>query len=380
MHGRRAARWGAAALAACSLRSGPARAGDGPATDAYEGIDETRAVSVGALADAYLQHVTGATRSTPATYRAFDPKSDTPDLALLRGTLAHAPGERPLGFRVDLGVGELASSFRRQDPAGASAPGLTSALSHVEQAFVTVAPARGKLAIDVGKFATPMGYEDNESPSNWSYSRSLLYLLAEPTFHTGARATWEPHDGVALGLFWLNGWNANVVDGSGMRSFAGAVSWKPSKKLSLALAYYGGLERSLLAPTSPGRAFRQLGCLTGTWSPAERIAFGLAADYGSDARPGAGSFWGVAGYARLEALAWLFLAARFEDVRDPAGAMTGQEQALVSATTTVEVRTKTGAVSWIGRIELRRDRSDVRPFPGNAAVQDSVAAAVIVEY
>jgi len=58
------------------------------------------------------------------------------------------------------------------------------------------------LVIDVGKFGTPLGLASNETQKNWNYSRSLLYTLAEPTYHTGLRATYPLADSFALTGYW----------------------------------------------------------------------------------------------------------------------------------------------------------------------------------
>ena len=89
-------------------------------------------------------------------------------------------------------------------PAATAHPGLSRALSYLEQAFVTAAiPAGRGVSIDVGKFGTPVGLEDNETPSNWNYSRSLLFTVGEPTYHTGVRATAYATDELAISAFWL---------------------------------------------------------------------------------------------------------------------------------------------------------------------------------
>jgi hypothetical protein len=94
---------------------------------------------------------------------------------------------------------------------------------------------------DVGKFGTPVGFEDNESPPNWNYSRGLLFTLAEPSYHTGVRATYPATAGLAFSVFWLNGWNTNVIDGNEMRSFAAAATLKPRDDIELVLVHAGAL-------------------------------------------------------------------------------------------------------------------------------------------
>jgi putative OmpL-like beta-barrel porin-2 len=105
------------------------------------------------------------------------------------------------------------------------------ATSFLQQAFASaiVPLAREReLELDAGRFGTPVGLEDNESLPNWNYGRSLLFSWAEPTLHTGLRATCLLTPRLAASAFWVNGWNSVVVDGNGMRTFAGAVTVQAS--------------------------------------------------------------------------------------------------------------------------------------------------------
>jgi len=178
---------GAALLAVAACTAGrTAWAGGGAATDSYVDIRENTLVDVHALADLYFQHEepTGGA----VQLRAFDVRSDQPSLNLLRATIAHRPDW--FGFRVDAGLGDMPNAFLRYDPAATAHPGLSRGLSYLEQAFVTVVVHAGRgVSVDVGKFGTPLGLEDNETPANWNYSRSLLFTVGEPTYHTGVRAT-----------------------------------------------------------------------------------------------------------------------------------------------------------------------------------------------
>ena len=352
----------------------------GLALDAYDGIVEGRAVDVHPLADVYARAAPSVAAGRRLSYRAFDDRSTGIAIGLARVSVAHAPGGGAFGFRADLGAGDLPNAYLDSDPGAVAAPGLSRALSWAEQAFVTFAPPGDHVTVDVGKFATPIGYEDNDAIDDWNYSRSLLFTLAEPTYHTGVRATWSPSKTLALSAFWLNGWNANVVGGSGMRSFAGAATWSPSELIGLDLTVYAGDERSLLEPTAPGRAVRSVANAAATIAPAKVLSFVLAADYGHDAHGAGGSFWGASGYAHLQICPWLAASTRLESYRDPAGVTTGQAQALVSTTATLEGRTRLQGFELIGRTEARHDRSDARPFLNGSSTQDDLTFAAIVRY
>jgi hypothetical protein len=207
------------------LWASTALAGGGPATDAYEGIGE-RAVEAHLFADLYLQHDFNSPQSALVQLRAFD-FVDGPSVGLLGVTLARRP--RTVGFRIDAGVGDLATGYYNDDPLSRSDPDLALWLSRVQQAFLTVvAPVGRGLQIDAGKYDTPIGFEDNRSFTNWNYSRSLLFTFAEPSVHLGLRATYPFTDTTAVSVFWNNGWNTNGgVDFGGLAAYAtvAATDW-----------------------------------------------------------------------------------------------------------------------------------------------------------
>ena len=342
---------------------GTAFGGGGAETSAYEDIDGSRAIDVHGLADFYAQHTVHRPPQGTVQFRAFDVRSDEPYLNFLRLTLAHRPG--PYGFRLDVGLGDTPNGYVRSDPAASAYPGLSRTLSYVEQAFVTaIVPLGRGVTIDIGKFGTPIGLEDNETQHNWNYSRSLLYTLAEPTYHAGVRFTYPLGETLAVSLFWVNGWNANVAAGNGMRALAGAVTWTPNERLELVVDGMGGLERAPTRLSDPTLTFRTELNASGSYALSDRVSFALTADYGHDAAEGGVLWWGLGGYIRGRALPWLAGTLRGEHFADPNGFTSGTKQRLVEATGTIEVSGKVGDVALLGRLEYRRDRSDVRVFGG----------------
>ena len=155
------------AFAALVCASGTARAGGGAATDAYDGVRDDAAIDVHGLANLFVQENLNVFSATTVRLRSFDIQSGPPSVGLVHATLAHKPGI--FGFRLDVGVGDMANGYLRYNPASFTHPGLSRGLSYVEQAFVTaVIPVGRGLALDVGKFGTPVGLEENESLLNWT--------------------------------------------------------------------------------------------------------------------------------------------------------------------------------------------------------------------
>jgi len=361
--------------------SGLALAGGGAATDAYDDIAETGGLDLHGLADVYVIHNFDDPASGINQLRAFD-FSDRASIGYLRLTVAARP--RPIGFRLDVGAGNTADVFRQQDPADANHPGLARATSFIGQGFVTVVlPAERPVAIDAGKFSTPMGMEDNESLTNWNYSRSLLFAWAEPTLHTGLRSTCRLTNSVAVSLFWVNGWDAVVLDGSDMRMFAGAATWKPTDRIEVAAVDMAGLEHPPTRPTDP-LSFRNLFDAYAVSEPWRGVSFALTADVGNDRAGGGVGWWGVAGYARLRTERWFAATLRGEYFSDPDGFTTGTRQAVAEVTTTVEARAHPGPASLVARLEFRHDRSNAAVFdaalPASRDRQDTITLAFMAAF
>lgn len=357
----------------------PARAG-GPAVDAYDDIRSHTPMDVHGLVDLYVLHNFNLPTSYTNQLRDFDIRSDQPTLGILRLTLAHHP--HPFGFRFDLGAGATANAFYRADPDAATHPDLARGLSYVEQAFVTATIPIGRgIDIDVGKFGTPVGFEDNESIRSWNYSRGLLFVVAEPTLHTGVRASFRATSALSLSAFLVNGWNTNILGGNGMRTFAGAVSLKPRDGVDLTLVYMGGPERAPTNLSDPTLSFRNIVSAYASYSPVSQLSLAVAADYGNDRRGNGASWYGVSGYAKIQPRPWLAVALRTEVLADPQGFMTGTPQTVADATTTLELQRRFGAVRFVTRLEYRHDQSTAFVFehtlPSTRSRQDTLTLALL---
>jgi hypothetical protein len=357
-----------------------ARAGGGAATDSYDDIRSNTPLDLHALTDLYAQYNFNQPYSSTSQLRAFD-ANDGLQLNFARLTIAHVP--EPFGFRVDVGEGSTPNGYLDSDPAATAYPDLSRALSYIEQAFVSVRlhVAKRELDIDVGKFGTPVGLEDNESQQNWSYSRSLLYTWAEPTYHTGLRVTYALASALALSAFWVNGWNANILEGSGMRTFAVAGTWTPMKSLSVSFAYMGGLERAPTRLGDPTMAWRNELDAFATYALTKRLSLAVTTDYGHDEANDGVWWWGAGGYARYELAPWLAASVRAEELVDPDGFLTGTRQRVAEVTATMEVKEQFSRASVVTRLEYRRDQSDARVFEtatAHATNQDTVTLGVML--
>jgi hypothetical protein len=299
----------------------------------------------------------------------------------LRVTLAHRPGR--VGFRIDAGVGDTAQGFQRIDPENSDHPRLAQALSYVQQAFVTVVVPVGEgIALDAGKFTTPVGLEENETWQNWNYSWSLLYTLPEPTYHSGLRATYKTHRWTLQAL-WANGWDSNFLDGNGMQSVGLAIAWRPTDHVEIVVADVAGPERAPTQLSSSTLTFRNALDAYITYAINGMFSLAASTDYGYDERDGGVSWIGVAGYGRAHLRPWLNAALRLERLDDDNGYLTGRAQNLWEVTTTLEFPYRIGKLAVIGRMEYRHDHSD-EPVFETATVpsghRDTLTAAIAVVY
>jgi hypothetical protein len=364
--------------------SGSAAAGGGAATDAYDGIDPGTRLDVHGFLDVFALRNFNHPISGKNQLRAFDFAANQVALGYARITLAHRP--QRVGFRVDAGFGDTAQVFEADDPASVDHPHLARAASFVQQAFATAMvplPRELELELDAGRFGTPVGLEDNESLPNWNYGRSLLFSWAEPTLHTGLRATCRLTPRLAASLFWVNGWNSVVIDGNGMRTFAGGVTFQASDTVEVVLVTMVGPEHPPAELAGP-LAFRAIVDGSIVYAPLDAAAFAVTADYGHDRANGGVDWWGAAWYAHLQTPRWLAAALRGEILSDPSGFITGTPQLLTELTLTGEVRGTVRRARLVGRLEVRRDLSNAlvfeAPAPASSRQQSTVTAALLAAY
>ena len=253
------------------------------------------------------------------------------------------------GFNIKLNYGPAASLIH------ASKPSTTAIFQNIEQGYVSYLVPVGKgLQVDFGKFVTQHGAEVIEAKDNWNYSRSLLFALAIPYYHMGARATYTFNDKFSLMGDIVNGWN-DVVDNNSRKTYGLMATVKPIPAVAIVQNYMGGPEQP-----NDDKDWRHLSDTTVAVTATPAVSLMANVDYGKDTVAGDAVHWdGIAGYARIQANKWLAVPPRFEWFQDPQGFMTGAAQTLKELTLTSEVKVA-GNILW--RIEFRRDISDVASF------------------
>ncbi|HEY3130322.1 MAG TPA: porin, partial [Acidobacteriota bacterium] len=286
-----------------------------------------------------------------APLRNFDTKHNQFSLNLAEIALEKKPtADHRLGFRVDLDFGPATEIVHASEPGG------LGIYRNFQQGYVSyLAPVGKGLQIDVGKFVTQHGAEVIESKDNWNYSRSLLFALAIPYYHMGARASYSFNDKFAFAGYLVNGWN-NVVDNNTGKTVGLQAVLKPNAKWSITQNYMFGPEQA-----KDNDDFRHLWDTTVTYTVTPQFSLMGNYDYGMDKVSGGRVHWqGFAGYARYQANKVWALSPRFEWYDDHDGFTTGVSQAVKEFTLTSEQKIANGLFT---RLEYRRDFSDKGFFP-----------------
>ena len=256
---------------------------------------------------------------------------------------------QPLGFRVDLNLGETAKWVHSTEPGG------SDVYQYLQQAYFSIKPPSGHgFQLDFGKFVTQHGAEVIETKDNWNYSRSLLFAWAIPYYHFGVRATLVSGDKGSFLVSVNNGWN-NVVDNNADKTVGLQGIVKPRSNVTFVQNYMVGKEQA-----GPDGPTRHLWDSTLTVDANSVVSLMANYDYGMDRSGGARVKWqGLAAYTRFTVTPVIKLVPRYEWFQDKDGFETGKSQTLHEGTMTLEYLAKE---SLIVRAEYRHDWSSARYF------------------
>ena len=275
----------------------------------------------------------------------FNDKANQVHLSLAKISFEKASGI--LGFRVDLGTGRTLDIIN----AGDDGP---SRFRHFEQMYVEFRPPKAHgLQIDFGKWVTSAGAEVIESNANWNYSRSLLFALAIPYYHFGARASLPVNKSLTAGVQVVNGWNSIGVN-NGLKT-VGLFENFTFKKGNFSTTYYTGPQN-----TFGYESYRQVLDTVVVINPTAKSSFYLNFDYATDKNKfnSRQSVVGFAAAGRYQLTNRLAFAPRAEVFSDRDGFATGSQQLLTEVTLTGELKMREGLFS---RLEYRHDQSD-KPY------------------
>ncbi|HEY9165821.1 MAG TPA: porin [Candidatus Kryptonia bacterium] len=222
---------------------------------------------------------------------------------------------QPVGFRLDLGFGtgnDIVQGLL--NPLTGTTTASASTLNMLEQAYLTaVVPVGSGLTVDVGKFATMMGYEVIESNGNWNYSRSLLFAWAIPYYHMGMRLTYPVASNFTVAVHIVNSWNT-VIDNNKSKSVGLALNYSPSSTTTLTLNGMSGFEQTIGVPYGK----KDVAELIVTQQLGDNLSLACDATYGRERVFGFLNMWkGIALYGKYNLDSKSDVALRGEVYYDP---------------------------------------------------------------
>ena len=296
---------------------------------------------------------------------------------ILERTPDVAAGRR-YGGRVDLMFGQNTETMQ----GGAQNEPRPQVYRNIFQAYGTyVFPLGSGLTVDVGKFYSALGFENNYAYDEINYSRSF-YFNYLPFYHMGVRTTYNVNDRLTVQHWLVNGAN-QAEDFNGYKSNAFLFTVKPVKTVSWNLNYFFGQENRELVPaynpavpalpTQPGLSVTpapgpKLNGRThifntyASWSPAAKFTVAGEFDH-VVSRPMTNAptshVTGGAGYFQYRFTPRFSLAGRFEYLKDRGGLFSGTTQDLKEHTLTATYQFVDG---FQLRLEHRRDFSNQRFF------------------
>jgi hypothetical protein len=249
------------------------------------------------------------------------------------------------------------------------------------------------LTLKAGKWATLIGWEYYENPKNLNFSRSFLYTLGTPYFHTGLLASYPVAPWLSISAGFTSGWD-NADNNNGYLRPTGSFAFIPSKTVSANVNWIVGPEQNRNLDNGRHNT-RYLVDITVAYTGVDKLTLGLNVDVAGEERDpalvGAGrsdthSNWGgIAGYASYQWTKALRTALRLDYFKDADGARSGvrfpgEAINLWETTLTFEYKIWRG---FMTRLEYRHDQADHQVFrvvnPGPAPAsrsQDTISLAL----
>jgi hypothetical protein len=311
--------------------------------------DPLRRTSVNVLVDAYYGYNANKPIGRVNRLRAYDVSSNAFSLNQAAVVFENAPdpdrGKR-YGLRLDLQFGQATGTLQG-NPANEPRPDV---YRNVFQAYGTyVFPVGSGLTVDVGKWASSIGFENNFTQDQINYSRSFWFTFL-PYYHMGARANYQLTKTLGVN-YWITNGTQQTEPFNGFKDQFFGLAWQPSKSVSWTANYYLGQEHPDVMflpgatqpglPTEQGTPFLPIHpAATGklhildtyaSWQVNPRLTLAAEVDYvlERDQTTSAPTrVNGGAGYARYQISPRVAIAGRFEYLSDHGGLFTGSTQDL----------------------------------------------------
>jgi hypothetical protein len=278
--------------------------------------------------------------------RNFDDKANQMELNMASLTLDYSP--KPVGFHMDVGYGRTFDNISTTEKDATE-------MRFFKQAYVSVKPESWKgVELDFGKFVTSASAEVIETPNNFNYSRSLLFVWCTPYYHFGFRASAPITKQFTGGFQLVSGWN-NIITGATYKTVGLTGAWTASPKITWTNTYYGGPDEN-----KADRGLRNLYDSVLLLTPSSKTSVYINFDYLHDSPKLSPSYkvYGIAGAAKFQLTKKLSVSPRLEWLNDGDGGATGVAQQVKEATLTGTYQFMDRLSGWL---EFRDDWSN-QPF------------------
>lgn len=290
--------------------------------------EESKAWKVTGFIDAY--HGWSGPRQGRGLTRAgrqFDPRNEEGRLAAAQLNITYTDPSGRFGATLSPWAGDSANLLFLTEPSD------SKLAKHLAQAYLTFTDPKNGLSVDLGKFYSWIGFEGAESMGDDLYSRGLLYTLAQPVYHLGARVNKQIDAKWGASAYLTNGWNQVERDGGGLTG-GFQIRYAPDAKTSAALGVISGPEGGYTANrvgsfggigySSTGTSQTDLVDFIVSHQATDKLKLALNGDYASARGNGKSGNWsGFALIARYQHDSKLGFGARLELVRDDGGLRIG---------------------------------------------------------
>lgn len=331
-------------------------------------------VTFGATFEGYYQYNWNQPYDRVIRLRAYDTRSNSFSIqqaALVVDAPPDVSKGRRGGLRLDLQFGQATEALQGS---AANEP-RPEVYRNVWQAFGSyVFPVGRGLQVDLGKFASNLGYETNYAKDNFNFSRAYLFNFL-PYYHTGLRTSLPVSDKVTL-MYMLTNGIQQAEDFNNFKSSHVSAVVKPGSAFTWVTSYYAGQEQpdggEADGPNGWFRVFDTNGTIVAT--PALSFGFDLT-HVRNQLHEGDPSLelFGVGSYARYQLTKGGALAARYEYLDDD-GLFGGIEQTLQEVTLTSEYKFSD---EFLLRGEFRRDFSNEPFFPSRDGLRTHQNTALV---
>ena len=169
-------------------------------------------------------------------------------------------------------------------------------LKNIFEAYAGFRPF-AKAWLDLGVFASHIGFESAISKDNWTLTRSLM-AENSPYYESGARFTYEVGPKLTLTGLVLNGWQ-NIRETNQAKALGTQLQWKPTAKLLINSSTFYGNEQ----PTDAARRRRYFHDFYLSHATTDRLNLALVFDVGkqqNEANSGYDTWHTAAAFAKYK--------------------------------------------------------------------------------